>query len=255
MKKKYFNKALTRVERKRLNRTKNTLQKAEAGNFGPLMVLLALTSRTVKGKLGFTITTADGIFLFNSEAIFNALTLNTGGYYSTPFNHLALLGTQNAAFASAISDVRLNVLGGEGAKKAAKKALKLTLDSALAYINELARTNQNNAVEIITGAKMMVIGDHSVNKQDFAVKYGDATAEVNLTALAEKVNGKYVKAIYDWQFSIDNGRTWENLPSTTKAKTIATGMLVGIATLFRKRTITVKHGTSQWCDAIQIIPL
>ncbi|MEP7168393.1 MAG: hypothetical protein ABI855_03410 [Bacteroidota bacterium] len=67
-----------------------------------------------------------------------------------------------------------------GAKIAAKKAVKLTLNAALDYVNGIARLNQAQAVEIITSAMMMVISERSLNKQDFAVRQGDATGEVKL---------------------------------------------------------------------------
>ncbi len=217
--------------------------------------ILAITVHTIKGKLGFKLNSKDSEVLFNATAIQEALVLNTGGYYTPAFGQMALLGTCITTFSNSINNVNLGVLGAEGAKNTAKVNLMKVLRKALTYVNGLAEDDQTNAVEIITGAKMIVIGTPSINKQDFAVKQGPGTGEVILTSLAVKVDGKYVKAVYEWQFSIDNGKTWESLPVTTKAKTMATGMLSGIATLFRKRTSSAKTGISTWSVAIEIHPM
>ena len=102
---------------------------------------------------------------------------------------------------------------------------------------------------------MVVIGDKSVNKPDFAVKQGTATGEIKLIALAAKFNGKRVKASYEWQYSVDGGVTWVSLDTTVVAKTIATGMRVDVKTLFRKRYTTSKGGTTAWCTPIAVTPV
>ena len=218
-------------------------------------VILFLLSRTIKGKLGINMLTNDGTFLFAAQGIHAALLANTGGFYTPAFASLALLATQITSFETAINNLVMGVLGAEGAKTEAKSALKITLDAALAYVNNLAFLNQVNATEIITGANMYVITPGSINKQDFAVKQGNATGEVKLISLAARFDNKRVKASYDWQFSTDGGNKWESLDSTVVAKTVAVGMMVDIKTLFRKRSTTVKGGTSAWCSPIAITPV
>lgn len=219
------------------------------------VIIMAVIMRTTKGKLGFNLNTNDGTFLFKAQGIFDALTANTGGFYTPPFANLALLATQIAAFQATINDMEMGVIGAEGAKTEAKKALKITLLGALNYVNNLAFLDQANAVEIITGANMLVINAGSINKQDFAVRQGDATGEVKLISLAARFNNKRVNASYDWQYSRDNGTTWVSLDSTVVAKTVAVGMTVDLKTLFRKRSTTVKGGTTAWCNAIAITPV
>ncbi len=220
-----------------------------------VVILLALIVRTIKGKLGFDINSADGIFLFKSKAIHDALVANVSGFYTPAFALLATLATQIAAFETAIEKMANRAPGAEGIKTEAKIALFATLKSALAYVNQLAYNNQPNAVAIITEAKMMVIAPPSRKKVEFAVKQGTATGEVKLISLATKIADKRVKGIYNWQYSIDSGLTWINLPDTLVAKTIATGMAVNKQILFRKRTTTSKGGTSAWSAPLEITPV
>ena len=221
-----------------------------------LLILMATVNvPTIKGKLGYSFTAQDGVFLFNSRAIHSGLLANPGGYYTPPFSGMALLDTAIVNFDTAINDVRDGVRGAEGAKITTKKQLMKMLRKALIYINLLSMDDQTNAVEIITGAKMLVNKPIRVDKQNFSVKQGPGTGLIALSAKAIRVDRKYYKASYEWQFSIDNGRTWENLPVTTKAKTMAVGMLPGIATLFRMRSESTKTALSAWCTPIEIIPM
>jgi hypothetical protein len=251
-------KLLTGRQREGMMRNAHAMSAKTKGNYNEAlgsMVLLIMSVKTIKGKLGFGINAPDGVFLLNSKAIFQAFTDDVGNFFAaSPFALLATLNTQNIALDKSMKDVKMGVLDAEAAKIAAKAALKLTLDTGLDYVNGLARLNQAQAAEIITSAKMMVIAEKSVNKQDFAVKQGSATGEVKLIALAAKYNSKRVKACYDWQYSIDGGTTWIALDSTLVAKTVAAGMSVDVKTLFRKRFTTAKGGTTAWCNPIGITP-
>ena len=145
-------------------------------------------------------------------------------------------------------------LGKVTIKNTAKRKLKYTLDSALDFINELARDNRMDAVTIITGANLIVHKKRVVNKKELEAVLGRATGEIILKCTAEKVNGKYVDATYMWQYSIDKGKTWEPIDPTHSAKVVVTGMLPGISTLFRTRSKTSKKGLTAWCNPVEIIP-
>ena len=251
MRKAFLNFSPSRSERKQLMKQRGASLKKLNNNF---IILLAVTRpRKIKGKLGFDLNTSDNSFLVKSRNIYDALDLNTGGYYTTAFADMPLLDTRIDDFEEAIDNMGF-VLGDEGAKTAAKGLLKETLDDALIYVNKICRNNQTFAVEIITGAKMEVAKSGNFEKPDFEVKQGNGTGTIDLISKAVKIDGHYVSTTYYWQFSIDNGKTWENLEETQVANTTATGMLVNIPTIFRKRTRTTKGGLSAWCAPLGITP-
>ena len=219
-----------------------------------IVLLAAMVPKTIRGKLGFKEETSDEKFLFNSKAIFNALTADLNALYSPAFAKLALLGTLNDSLQKAMDALRQGGKGLEAKKNKIKKQVYNTLISALAYINDLCRDDQDNASTMITGCTMVLVKETTSKKQDFAVKQGGATEEIDLISLAVKNGPKYLSATYMWQVSIDGGKTWEDLEPTLIAKTTATGMLVGISTLFRKRTKTTEFGMSAWCTPIEIVP-
>jgi hypothetical protein len=57
------------------------------------------------------------------------------------------------------------------------------------------------------------------------------------------------RASYEWMYSLDGGKTWLPMGTTTVANTSLLGMTVGTTVLFRFRT-TVKKTTSDWSPAL-----
>jgi hypothetical protein len=77
------------------------------------------------------------------------------------------------------------------------------------------------------------------NKPPLAVKAG-VSGSVQVVAKATKG----AKA-NDWQMSTDGGKTWVDMPSTTKAMTTVANLTPGTTVQFRQRVLT-KAGSSDW---------
>ena len=218
------------------------------------IIILSILQNNIKGRLGFTIKLADEKFYFNAKAIAYAIRLNRFRFYNPQFKKLDLLDKRIAFYKKSLDDIMQGGLGKVTIKNTAKRKLKYTLDSALDFINELARDNRMDAVTIITGANLIVHKKRVVNKKELEAVLGRATGEIILKCIAEKVNGKYVDATYMWQYSIDKGKTWEPIDPTHGAKVVVTGMLPRISTLFRTRSKTSKKGLTAWCNPVEIVP-
>ncbi len=78
------------------------------------------------------------------------------------------------------------------------------------------------------------------NIPPLAVKAGATSGSVKVVAKATKG----AKAS-DWQYSLDGGKTWVALPSTTKASTSVSNLTPGTTVQFRQRVLT-KAGASDW---------
>lgn len=227
---------------------------------GAILLFAAVSVTVIKAKLGMPRKQAD--YLIQSESIHAALALDTGGFYTSLLPALlALLDTQNGDYSTALKNMKLGVLGAKGAKITAKSNLKITLNTILAFINGLAAANQAQAVEIITGCKMMVVGAHAVNKQDMSAKKTATAGQAKLGSLAGKnAKGDYVKTMYDWQKAIvpptaidapASSLSWSNLPSTMVAKALSNGNSANTLYAFRKRTTITVDGvdvTTEWSD-------
>jgi hypothetical protein len=115
------------------------------------------------------------------------------------------------------------------------------------YVQDLADAapDEPTAISIIaaSGFGLKLHGVHV--KPPLALKQ-DAQG-IRLTA---KAAGK--RAAYEWQRSIDNGATWENLTSTLEAKTVDPTMVQGQRVIYRFRGI-LKTGANAYCNPVSII--
>jgi hypothetical protein len=81
----------------------------------------------------------------------------------------------------------------------------------------------------------------------FAAKPGIVSGAVKLaTASAGH------RASYDWEYSIDGGKTWVAMPSTLQARTTLSGMVPGATVMFRYRAV-IKTGEGDWSQPTSLL--
>jgi hypothetical protein len=125
-------------------------------------------------------------------------------------------------------------------RNAALKVLKIDLSNERAYVELRANADPANASKIADAAGMSLHKPRARTKAPLAAKAGTVSGVVHLTALhaaGAKAN--------EWQYSADAGKTWVDLPSTTKAATTVTNLTPGTTVQFRQRAVT-KSGVSDW---------
>ncbi len=127
---------------------------------------------------------------------------------------------------------------------AARNAAKVVWVSALhvikAMVQQKADADPENAEAIITGVGFAVKKVTIRQKQVFAATYGatSGTAHVSARAVARR-------ASYEWQYSVDGGKTWVDAPNTLKARTVIAGLPVAVVVEFRYRATTTA-GMGDW---------
>ncbi len=217
-------------------------------------IILTISIKFERGKLGLDLKTADMTFLIKSQGIAAAIRANVGGYYDPQFIELDALDEANEFFFKAIKKVSIEKDGAVSAKNTQKERVKIILDNALDFVNRLAKLNPKHSAEIITSAKMLLVKKRSGGKHGLKVKQGRGTGVIDLSSTGKKINGKYVRCTYFWEYSIDDKKTWIPLGSNMKASYTARNMKVGVKTFFRMRNNTHKEGTSDWVVAKHIFP-
>jgi hypothetical protein len=57
---------------------------------------------------------------------------------------------------------------------------------------------------------------------------------------------------YEWEYSLDGGKTWVNAPVTLQAKTTVAGLTPGATVQFRYRPVT-KGGEGDWSQTVVLL--
>jgi len=175
-----------------------------------------------------------------AKAIVQALTGNAS--FPSPVPTLAEITTAihdlEIAETAAISRVR----GAVTARNDKRVALVALLSELKAYVQKVADANQENGAALIQSAGMNVRKTAVRKPRVFAVTQGSVSGVVKVV-----VPSAGARAAYDWEWSIDGGKTWQLAPSTLQAKTAMSGLVPGSTVSFRYRVVT-KKGESDWSE-------
>ena len=145
-----------------------------------------------------------------------------------------------AAQAKSLSKVKSAVEARNDAKTVVVNDLKLLKSGVQTVVNQ----NPGQAATIIESAGFFQRKVTLPDKPNLeAFKAPVTPGEVLVRAKAVK------RASYEWQYSLDGGKTWLPMGTTTVANTSVLGMVQGTTVLFRFRT-TVSKTTSDWSPTI-----
>jgi hypothetical protein len=126
-------------------------------------------------------------------------------------------------------------------------ALVQLLQQLRAYIQAEADGNLDNAASIIQSAGIAVKKVPVRAKRVFAAKAGAVSGSVKLVA-----ESAARRASYEWEYSVDAGKTWTPMPSTLQARTTLLGQTPGSTVMFRYRAVT-KTGEGDWSQPTALL--
>jgi hypothetical protein len=66
------------------------------------------------------------------------------------------------------------------------------------------------------------------------------------------VRAAALRASYEWESSVDGGKTWTPAPPTLQAKTDISGLPAGTVVQFRFRAVT-KTGATDWSQVTSLL--
>jgi hypothetical protein len=128
-----------------------------------------------------------------------------------------------------------------------RAALVIMLRQLRGYVQSIADATPENGPSIIESAAMAVRKTPVRAAQAFAVKQGVVSGSARVTGIVAAR-----RASYEWQYSLDGGKTWVATAGTLKASVTVTGLPVGTAVQFRYRAIT-KAGEGDWSQAVVLV--
>jgi hypothetical protein len=185
-------------------------------------------------------------FLIAAQAIHDKMAADPKTYPS-PTPTLAVLASHIADLVTQEAATKSRTVGAVATRNAAQKVVANDLNSERAYVEGLVNADPENAVTIAANAGMSLRKAPVRSKSDLATKKGAVSGTVHLSAKATKG----VRA-NEWQYSLDGGKSWIDLPSTTKAQTSVPNLTPGTTVWFRQRPIT-KTGLPDWGQPVSTL--
>jgi hypothetical protein len=180
-----------------------------------------------------------------AQAILAALTNNP--HIPSPNPPLATLNSALTALVTTEAATKTRAAGTVPARDVARTNLLSLLQATKASVQQLADLDLEQAEAIITSAGMGVRKTTSRSKPPFAATPGAVSGTVRLAARAVAV-----RASYEWEWSVDGGKTWTAAQPTLQAKTEIPGLPVMTAVQFRFRAVT-KAGAGDWCQPTTLV--
>jgi hypothetical protein len=185
------------------------------------------------------------LLLAVAKMILQALTGNSA--FPNPDPPLTVLLAAIAAVEAAIALVQTRAKGAVATRKEKVAALVTVLRQLRAYVEKVADATPEHAAALIQSAAMNVKNVTVRARRAFAVKNGPMSGSVVLvTAYAGS------RASYEWAFSTDGGKTWQEARATLQSKTTITGLQPGVTYLFRTRPVT-KAANTDWSQPLSLI--
>jgi len=180
-----------------------------------------------------------------AQAIIAALTGNP--HIPNPNPPLSALTGALATLVTTEAATKTRAAGTVEARNVARTTLLSMLHATKASVQQIADANPEQAAAIITSAGMAVRKTAARTKAPFEVKHGAVSGTVHLVAKAAAV-----RASYEWEWSVDGGKTWTPASPTLQSKTEIAGLPVSAVVQFRFRAIT-KTGAGDWSQAISLL--
>jgi len=168
-------------------------------------------------------------------------------HFPTPTTPLADVSAAIAALQSA-ETATLSGLKGTVVVRNDKKASLLTLMGELRnYVQKTADADPLNGAAIIQSSGFSLKQTPTRKPRVFAAKPGAVSGSVEVTAATAAK-----RASYEWQYSVDGGKTWIEAPPSMRSKTTIVGLPIAVSVQLRSRPVT-KAGPGDWTQPLAIV--
>jgi hypothetical protein len=168
--------------------------------------------------------------------------------FPAPDPSLAVITTAADAVETAQNVVKSGAKNAVADRNAKASVLVGLLEQEKAYVQKVANAGDPaHAVDIIQSAAMNVKHVPARAPRTFAAQPGPVSGSVKLVT---KSAGP--RSSYEWEYSVDGGKTWQAASPTVQAKTVVTGLQAGVAHAFRYRSVT-KVGASDWSEPTTLL--
>jgi hypothetical protein len=179
------------------------------------------------------------------QGIVTAMTGNAS--FPNPTPPLATVTTAINALQTAETAALARAKGAVATRNEKRAALIQLVQQLKGNIQIAADASPDNSASIIQGAGIAVRKTPVRAPRVFAAKPGAVSGTVDL-----ETDAAARRASYEWEYSLDGGKTWVTAPTTLQAKTSVPGLTPGATVTFRYRPVT-KTGEGNWSQPTSII--
>jgi hypothetical protein len=162
-------------------------------------------------------------------------------YFPSPVPTLAVLVAALNELHDAEKAALSRAKGAAALRNAKLAAVRQLTQQMRAYVQSVADAAPENSAAIIESGGFAVRKVNPRGKRAFVIKPGALAGSVIVTAVAAGP-----RSSYEWQYSIDGGKTWINLPATIQSKTTISGLPSGTMVMVRYLVVTAKGGQGDW---------
>ncbi len=178
----------------------------------------------------------------------NVVQCMTGNaHFPTPSTPLAVVTAAIAALQAAEMVVLSGLKGTLAARNDRRASLVTLIGELRSYVQKTADADPQNAAAIIqsSGFALRKVAVHPPHV--FAAKPGAVSGSVVVTTPRVAL-----RASYEWQYSVDGGKTWIEAPPSMRSKTTIVGLPVAVSVQLRSRPVT-KAGPGDWTQPLAIV--
>jgi hypothetical protein len=179
------------------------------------------------------------------KGIVGAMTQNP--LFPSPTPPLPTVSASIDALALAEQATEARTKGAVEARDAARATVREQLHQLGSYVQLVMDADKENAEKIAASAQMSTRKLRSGTRTDFEARVGPVSGSVHLIARSAAR-----RAGYEWQWSVDGGKTWQPAAVTLQAKTTITGLPVATSCQFRFRPVT-KTGEGAWSQVVTFV--
>jgi hypothetical protein len=180
-----------------------------------------------------------------AQGIVKAMTGNAS--FPTPAPTLATVASAIGDLQTAETAALSRVKGAVAVRDDKRAALIKLLQQLKAYVQTVVEANVENGGAIIQSATLAVKKTPVFKPRVFTAVEGVVSGTAKLVAASAGP-----RTAYEWESSVDGGKTWVTTPATLQARTVVTGLTPGATVQFRYRVLT-KTGEGNWSQPVSLI--
>jgi hypothetical protein len=207
--------------------------------------MTTITKTNHRSLASLLLPLAVGALITFAEAIVRAMTGNPN--FPNPAPTIAVLTQAIAELRAAETAALARTKGAVITRNEKRVALVQLLQQLKGYVQTIADANVENGASIISSAGLGVRKVPTRAPRVFIAKPGKVSGTAALVAPSAAR-----RSSYEWEYSVDGGKTWVITPVTLQARSTILGLTPTATVLFRYRAVT-KTGEGDWSQSVSLI--